>query len=140
MSDNLGVKIIENNGNQLGILIHHNFSNDGANFVTKDIDPLQLGFHLHSKGYKTKPHYYEKQTITIERPNQEILHLIDGKIKISLYDVTNSEIVFEIVLTAGDTIFLTGLSAHITNFLENSKVFEIKFGPYSKNDRIDLGD
>ncbi|SMH72293.1 cupin domain-containing protein [Candidatus Nitrosotalea okcheonensis] len=123
---------------QLAIVIYHSANEKGGRFYTSDLDQFQLGFHIREKGYKSKPHYYEREPVTIQDPIQEILHIVNGKILMVLYGIDKKTIISKKQLKSGDTIILTGHGAHATEFLEDSKILEIKQGPFTGNERVDV--
>lgn len=130
-------EMLEKDGLQLGMIIHSYAANHiGPKFYTADSDHWQIGIHNKLKGDKTKPHYYRRTPITIKKPVQEILYVVDGAIKISLYNSDNKSIAIEKELSAGDILFIIEGTAHGVEFAEDTKLIEIKHGPFNANDKV----
>lgn len=105
---------------------------EGTNFCTPDDFSLQLGMLAHKSGKIIKPHKHKLVKREIFQ-TQEVLFLMDGKIKVDLYNESN-QIVNSVVLTSGDFILLAS-GGHGIEILEDSNIIEVKQGPY-----IGLGD
>ena len=96
--------------------------------IIEDKEPLQLAAMKLPKGRTFRPHkhIYCEKTSTI---TQESWVVVQGKVKVILYDI-NSEIIAEEILEAGDcSITLRG--GHTFEILEDETlVYEHKTGPY----------
>lgn len=122
-----GIEQITHQNEILAIVIRSNFNKPGVTFATPDEYYMQLGIHNQKKGAVVKPHVHmpfdELKNIKV----QEMFHIADGKIKVNLYNQQNKK-VKECVLNKGDTILL--IVGHGIEFLEDTRMVEIKQGPY----------
>ena len=110
----------------LAIIIRRGFSDEGVSFVTPPENFLQLGILNHKEGSKIKPHLHKEKLRTINY-TQEVLHLEYGKVETEFYQ--NNQVIKKCLLFSGDTIILLA-GGHGFNILEDTKMIEIKQGPY----------
>ena len=113
-------------GELLALIIRRGFSDEGVNFVTSPENFLQVGILNHQQGSKIKPHQHKEKPKTINY-TQEVLHLEYGKVEAVFYQ--NNQAIKKCLLFEGDTIILLG-GGHGFNILEDTKMIEIKQGPY----------
>lgn len=111
----------------IAIIIRSNIKIKGVKFFTPPSYPFQIGFHNRPKNIKLKPHLHPIHNFFI-KSSQEVLYLLNGKIKVDLYDENKKFLVAKILKT-GDSILFVG-GGHGIKFLEASRIFEIKQGPY----------
>jgi hypothetical protein len=124
-------KIIEIKENDL-VLARHIPSEllwcEGLNFFSQNSDFIQLGVWGYNAGKELKAHIHNQ----VERKvfwTQEVLFVYKGRIKANIFD-TNSQKIAELEIVAGDAIVLIH-GGHGYEILEdNTKVLEIKNGPY----------
>ena len=121
------VEKIECGGKILAIILRQNYEPEGVNFITAEDNPLQLGVLKHQKGSKIKPHIH-KSSPRIVNEIQEVLHIAYGKVEAEFYTGDGKK-VGDVTLNSGDTILLLS-GGHGFNLLEDSKIIEIKQGPY----------
>ena len=121
------VEKIEHEGRVLALIIRRDTETKGVNFFTGPENPLQLGILRYSAGFEVKPHIHRKSTRTIE-DIQEVLHIEYGKVEAEFYESAGKKI-GSTVLNSGDTILLLS-GGHGFNILEDSKIMEVKQGPY----------
>lgn len=118
---------IEWQGEILALVLREAFDKEGVNFVTAEGNPLQLGVLKHHQGVKIKPHIHRASSKVINI-TQEALHLEYGKVLVQLYN-DMGENIRSMNLYPGDTIlFISG--GHGLDILEDSKIIEVKQGPY----------
>ena len=110
------------------IVLRKEFHKPGANFFTPAEFSQQLGMLIHDKGKRVERHRHKLIKREIFR-TQEVLVLIEGKIRVSLY-TDDAQIIKTLDLNAGDTILLAS-GGHSVEILEPSKIVEVKQGPYS---------
>lgn len=123
----MSVEIIKKGKSVLAIIVRGDIKEKGVKFFTPHDYPFQIGFHNRKKGIILKPHYHPIQNFNI-KSSQEVLYVLLGSIKVDLYGI-NNKIFKSIILQTGDSIlFVSG--GHGVKFLKNSKVFEVKQGPY----------
>jgi len=121
------IERIEHEGKLHALIIRNTFEPENVQFVTPPDNPLQLGVMKRGPDNAVKPHIHKKtkKIITII---QEILVIQRGKVIARFYDEQNSEFASRELL-AGDTILLVD-GGHGFEFLDDTKLIEIKQGPY----------
>lgn len=120
-------KIIDENI-MLACVMRNEFDPYGTSFITSDELELQLGYIKYKKGHKIEPHIHKKFKRQI-MSTCEGLFIKSGKVKVHFYN-KNKKYVDEEILNAGDTIMLFN-GGHSFEFLEESRIIEIKQGPYA---------
>ena len=121
------VEKIEWNGKIFALVLRGNYEPEGVNFITSRDNPLQLGILRHQQGSKIKPHTHKGLPKTISEV-QEVLHIEYGKVEAEFYESAGKKIK-TVVLNSGDTILLLS-GGHGFNILDDSKIIEVKQGPY----------
>jgi len=111
----------------LAIVVRSTFSSPGSNFFTPPEWPQQLGMLVYSRGKKIAPHKHkclkrETETFT------EVLILIEGVVKVDLYD-SNKQLARTVILRTGDSILFAS-GGHAIEILEDARILEVKQGPY----------
>lgn len=112
----------------IGIVFRKNIPLSGVKFFTKKDNPFQIGFHQREKGVSLNPHIHHLANPLIIDQIQEILFVLRGKIRVNFYSATGKPIT-EKILSTDDSVLLMD-EGHGVDFLENSRVFEVKQGPY----------
>lgn len=121
------VEKIEHNGKLLAIIVRKGFKKEGLTFVTDDQYGLQVGIHIQKKGFEVKPHMHIPFKNLKNLQVQEMFCIKRGRIRICLYDKENRKVT-DIEGSTGDILIL--ISGHSLVCLEDSKLIEIKQGPY----------
>ena len=103
----------------------------GANFITSNKDPLQLGFINYPSNHIIKPHFHLKRKKTINTC-PEVLIVQSGVLNVFFYTKNNQKINIAKKLKSGDIIFLLQ-GGHGFKVTKKISLIEIKQGPYSKN-------
>ncbi len=103
-------------------------------FYTPEEFPLQFGIHSRQQGDFVVPHLHVPIEGIKDLQIQEIFYILSGKIKIDLYD--DQQKISDVIVETGDTILLN--AGHSVSFLENSKMIEIKQGPYRKSEKKEI--
>lgn len=130
-----GLEIVQEENQVFAIIVRKEFDQPGVNFFTPGEFSQQLGVLIHKKGKKVKRHRHK----LIKREifsTQEVLVLIEGKMKVDLYN-DKGKILKSVVLTPGSTILLAR-GGHRIEVLEDSKIIEVKQGPYAGHDDKDF--
>jgi len=124
-------------GNIIAIIVRKDFEKKGINFISEEDFSLQLGVNVYSKGDIIKAHMHKKRNITINII-QEVVHIEKGRVRVDLYDL-NAEKIRTVELSVGDTILFV-IGGHGFEILEDTKIIEVKQGPYlgKKEDKIYL--
>jgi len=111
----------------LALILRRDYPVDGVSFITAEDEPIQLGVLKHQRGIRIKPHIHKNQPRTISEV-QEVLYIEYGKVEAEFYDRSGKKVGSNI-LNSGDAIILLS-GGHGFNILEDSKIIEIKQGPY----------
>ena len=125
-------EIKSDDGKIIAIVVKSDFKKEGVNFVSKEDYPLQLGISSYRKGGTIKAHFHIEKEIRINKI-QEVVHIKSGRTIVNLYDL-NGKKFKSIELSEGDTIlFVDG--GHGFEMLEDTKIIEVKQGPYFGKDK-----
>lgn len=126
------IERIESNGELLAIVVRSGFRPEHVHYVTEDREGLQLSFQARKQGERVKAHQSLPFQNVAQLPSNKIYHLRQGKAAVDIYDRRQNQVTI-INLQAGDTvIFLSG--GHGITFTEDSRMMEIKQGPYRQRD------
>ena len=112
----------------LGIVIRHDFVQDGIRFFTPNDFSQQLAYMNRPKSYQIDPHVHNPVPRNVEL-TQEVLFIKSGKVRVDFYDQTRVYLESRI-LNAGDVILLAH-GGHGFTMLEESEIIEVKQGPYA---------
>ena len=124
----IGLEKINQKGKSIAIIFRNYIKVKGTKFFTENTNPFQVGIQYRKKGDQVIPHIHRIDSpITIEEI-QEILFIQKGKIRLTLY-TEKKEILSRKILTSGDAVLLLR-GPHQVDFLEDTKIFELKQGPY----------
>jgi len=128
---------ITSNGKTIAIVVKANFAKKGVNFVSKENFPLQLGISCYKEGETIRSHVHVDKKLEINEV-QEIVHFEYGRAIVDLYKL-NGEKFKSVELSEGDTIFFVE-GGHGFTMLEDTKLIEVKQGPYlgKDNDKLML--
>jgi len=125
-------EIKSDDGKIIAIVVRADFEKEGVNFISKPDFPLQLGISSYKKGDKIKAHFHIEKEIRINKI-QEVVHIKSGRTMVNLYDL-NGKKFKSVELPEGDTIFFVD-GGHGFEMLENTKIIEVKQGPYFGKDK-----
>ena len=124
------MKIYDNNKNLLGIYINDQDFKNEKNFLTDHSISFQVGTFNLDHGNVIQRHVHNKYERKIFKTS-EALFMIDGKIKVDLYDIEN-EFIQTVIVEKGEIIVMLD-GGHAIEILEDSKFVEVKQGPYDEN-------
>ena len=124
------MKIYDNNKNLLGIYINGQDFKNEKNFLTDHSISFQVGTFNLDQGNVIQRHVHNKYERKIFKTS-EALFMIDGKIKVDLYDIEN-EFIQTVIVEKGEIIVMLD-GGHAIEILEDSKFVEVKQGPYDEN-------
>jgi mannose-6-phosphate isomerase-like protein (cupin superfamily) len=110
------------------IVLRKDFSRPGPNFFTPGEFSQQLGMLVHAKGKIVKRHRHKLVKREIFR-TQEVLVLLEGKIKVELYNDKKKKL-RTVIMKPGDAVLLAR-GGHKVKVLEAAKIIEVKQGPYA---------
>lgn len=126
------IEKIEWAGKIFALIIRSNYELEGADFITPTSNSLQIGILKHKQGMNIKPHIHNNFPRTINE-TQEVLHIVRGKVEAEFYDNAARKI-GSTILDSGDTILLLS-GGHGFKFLEDTKMIEVKQGPYANTEK-----
>ncbi len=131
-----GVENIHSGKKLIAVVFRNSIKVSGVKFFTESKNPFQIGIHQRPKGLSLAPHVHKLDRSLIIDTIQEILLVQKGKIKITFY-TKKGKLITAKILDLGDSVLLMD-GGHGVEFLEDSRVFEVKQGPYpgSKSAKI----
>lgn len=111
---------------------------DGIRFITEPDNALQVGFHQRPKGMKLDPHIHTMEKPIVIEEIQEVLMVISGSLRLTII-AHSGELLGTSILKANDSVLLLR-EGHQIEYLEDTRMFEVKQGPYPgvKNAKIYL--
>jgi hypothetical protein len=115
-------------GKILARLIKPKDQTKGLNFFSRNDEAIQLGSWDYGKGHKLLNHMHKEVPRTVNRTH-EILLVQSGKIRAAIYSLGRQFISF-IELEAGDILILLDCGHGYDILEDDTKVIEIKNGPY----------
>jgi hypothetical protein len=128
-----GVSLFHAGETLLAIVVRADASSeDKYNFLTPHSEPLQLGMNFYKAGEVIKNHAHLPREIRVGRV-QEMIVIGHGRTRLKLYDDERQQIA-ETELSQGDIVLLTG-GGHGFEILEDTKIVEVKQGPYDGHAR-----
>ncbi len=122
------VEKIQADGKPIAIIVRNEFKQPGVTFFSPFEFSQQLGILVHPPGHEVKAHVHNVIARDV-RVTQEVLHIIEGKVEITLF-TENKEYITSRLLTKGDTVLLA-FGGHGIKIVEPSKILEVKQGPYA---------
>ncbi len=123
-----GVEEVYKDKKLIAIVFRKDIKVDSVKFLTPEDNNFQIGIHNREKDLKLPPHIHKiGKNIKIDSV-QEMLYLVWGKIRVNLYS-KSGKVFSKKILTSGDSILLIS-EGHGVDFLEDSRIFEVKQGPY----------
>ncbi len=112
----------------IAILIRANASSpDKYNFLTAPSEPLQLGMNFYKAGEQIKNHMHLPREIKVDKV-QELILISQGRARLVLYDEQRQRVA-DTEVASGDVVLLTS-GGHGFEILEDTKIVEVKQGPY----------
>jgi len=112
----------------LSIVIRGEDWEEGLNFVSSDEDCQQVGIWGYGKGQRLAPHIHLVAPRGVLR-TQEVIFVKDGRIRADIY-TEKEELLESVELKTGDTIILLNGGHGYEILDDNTKVLEVKNGPY----------
>jgi len=112
----------------LGMIFRHDTPIDKIKFFTDDMNPFQIGIHSQLAGIKLTPHVHKLDRPLTINTIQELVYVQDGKIRVSFYTSLGRP-VSEHILHSGDAVLFIS-QGHGVDFIEKSRLFMVKQGPY----------
>ncbi len=125
-------EIKSSTGSTIAIVVRKDFNKEGANFLSKETFPFQLGVSSYKEGHKIKSHFHKKREVVVNNI-QEVIYFKSGKALVTLYDLDKT-LIKSLSLSAGDLIFLVD-GGHGFEMSEDTTFIEVKQGPYLGKDK-----
>ena len=125
----MSVERVEHQGKVIALIVNGQFEQEGVNFFTGGDNPLQLGVINRRAGETIQPHIHRNQELSV-KGIQEVLHIDRGRVAVDFY-TEDGDSIGNRTLNRGDTILLMGCG-HGLRILEDSRVIEVKQGPYDE--------
>ena len=119
-------------GHQLAIVVRHGHSVDKYNFATARESPLQLGVTFYRAGDQVPAHGHHPRLLGT-RDCQELLLVVEGGIEVALIR-NDASVVTVVRLGPGEAILLQQ-GAHAVRCLADTRLLEVKQGPYVSPDQ-----
>ena len=121
------MQIFDSRNNLLALLIDFDKENNRTKFFTDSSLDFQAALFNLEKDENIERHIHNKISREISSTS-EAIYVINGKIKIGIYD-NEKKFIDEIEVKTNELILLFQ-GGHSLNILEKTKFFEIKQGPY----------
>lgn len=122
------IEKIEDGGEQLAIIVRHQYSEPGIHFFTPADYSQQLAYMRHPPGKVIAPHVHNPVAREV-RYTQEVLFVRRGKLRVDFYN-RDRKYLSSCVLGSGDVILLAA-GGHGFEVLEEVEMIEVKQGPYA---------
>lgn len=122
------IEQIQADDKPIAIIVRNQFNRPGVHFFSPFEFSQQLGILVHPPGHEVKAHVHNVIARDV-RVTQEVLHIIEGKVEITLFS-ENKDYITTRILSPGDTVLLA-YGGHGIKILEPSKILEVKQGPYA---------
>jgi cupin fold WbuC family metalloprotein len=119
---------IEFAGEIIAIIVRKAKDAEGIHFFSPPEFSQQLGLISRRKDHIIKPHIHKLVPREVS-VTQEVLHILSGRIEITLYNKDKKRIKV-VELSSGDTILLAS-GGHGIKILDDARMLEVKQGPYS---------
>jgi quercetin dioxygenase-like cupin family protein len=119
---------IQQDGTTIAIILRGADWESGLHFASSDGDYLQVGVWGYEKGRKLPAHRHLLVPRQIDR-TQELLFVREGRVKADIYG-EKDEYLESVELVAGDAIILLGGGHGYETLADNTRVLEVKSGPY----------
>jgi hypothetical protein len=125
------IEIIRYKRKIYGIIIRNKIKlkYNSIKFFTPRNFSQQLGYMNRPKGYKISAHKHKKNIRNVSF-TQEVIFLKEGQLRVNFYHQSKKFFKSK-TLNKGDIVLLAN-GGHGFEMLKNSKIFEVKQGPYNE--------
>lgn len=124
----MNVKEVKKDNEVLARLVRAEDWNEGLGFYSNDEEVIQVGTWQYNSGKQLMKHIHNEVDRVITRTN-EVLYVVSGKVKAFVYDLEEN-LVEKLLVNEGDTLILLDCGHGYEIMADNTKVIEIKNGPY----------
>lgn len=101
---------------------------DGLNFFSQDEEFIQVGAWAYKEGKELLAHIHNEVPRTVTR-TCEVLYIVNGALEATIYDLEEKK-VEAFIVKKGEILILLECGHGYRILEENTKVLEIKNGPY----------
>lgn len=101
---------------------------DGLNFFSKDEEFIQVGAWSYNSGKEINAHLHNKFPRTADR-TCEVLYVISGVLEAKIFDL-DKQLLETLTVQSGEALILLECGHSYTILSDNTKVLEVKNGPY----------
>ena len=101
---------------------------EGLSFFSNDEEFIQVGAWSYDSGKNIEPHIHNEFPRTAAR-TCEVLYVISGTLEAKIYDL-NKQLAETLRVKAGDALILLECGHGYSVLEDNTKVLEVKNGPY----------
>lgn len=131
-----GLELVKFKDKTIGMIYRHDLPVEGIKFFTSDMNPFQIGIHQREKGLKLTPHVHLLTRPLVIETIQEVLFVQKGRIRLTFYTKKGKKLK-SYVLNSGDSALLMD-EGHGVDFLADTRIFEVKQGPYPGTEHAKL--
>jgi len=124
----MNVKEVKKDNIILARLVKAKDWNEGLGFYSNEEEVIQVGTWNYNSGKELMKHIHNEVDRVVTRTN-EVLYVTNGKVKAFIYDLEEN-LVEQLMVNAGDTLILLDCGHGYEIMEDNTKVLEIKNGPY----------
>lgn len=122
------MRIVEKDGLILAKLVKPEDWSEGLSFFSQDEDFIQVGAWSYNEGKELLRHIHNEVERSVMR-TCECLYVVSGAIHAKIYDL-KEKFVDEFDALAGDIVILLNSGHGYTILQEDTRVLEVKNGPY----------
>lgn len=128
------IEYLKFNDELLAIVIRNTYDEKGINFLTPLDLTLQFGVHNRESGEQSKAHKHFIIPQLTNIPILEVFYIAEGKAKVTFFG-DDSKVLGSVLLETGDSLINTGIKTHSVDYIEKTKMIEVKQGPYRGRDK-----
>jgi mannose-6-phosphate isomerase-like protein (cupin superfamily) len=126
------IETIMSDDKRIALIISSQFGQLGTQFATQAFDGLQVGAIVRKTGDVISAHRHLPINIQYHGAKQEFIYIVDGEVTVKFFDEEN-KLVAEKILKSGDAM-LQICGGHQFDFQQNTRMIEVKQGPYTNKE------
>lgn len=127
------IKIIEDNNIVYARVIRASYPFSSSEFFTDVDDEIQFGVLNYKKDYKTGTHFHNHIN-QYQNKTDEIIFMQEGSARIDFFD--DKGVYLKSIKACKGDIVIICQGGHNITYLEDSKIYIVKTGAYSKKDDV----
>ena len=124
----LGFEQVKHDSRLLGMIFRHDTPIDKLKFFTDDMNPFQIGIHHQPAGVSLIPHVHLLEHPITLNSIQELIYVQSGKVRVTFYSRQGKALSVYTLFPQDSALFIA--EGHGVDFLEETRLFMIKQGPY----------